>query len=540
MSNCGIRRIIQLNEAMTTQSLIVFDMDKIDITTQCKYSWSNDGVCWTSWTSYDNYLKITKNLDTDFYLRILLFGGFNSLMIGDCICNAYSISLDTSNIFLTDFCGNENMFQPYVGLDCALLLQQQLADSVICMLGIPIYYIKVSPNFDSVDYTFKEYCLHGVESIKQLKLMIPDGTMPSSNPKLNEFDFDWEIDWETELSKTQFANAFGDTAIPKQRDLIYIPMMKRMWEVNSAYDERNESLMWRSTTWKLALVKYNEKTNVDHGIFSDIIDGWIEKTYDETFGVSERIEQEREVGAAPLSSPKFAATNLFDIFMEDNVRKQYTKHDISILDKIYCHRSNVVARNIYRFKNDNACVTYQKPICNESGSLSFILETPGTLNGKESKDILNFGNVEATMTYDKGGFGFEFNGMRCGLDPFNTYIVIMRWNRDNFTSELNIYKLSHPTDIPIYKLKPEMYYFDVENPICELMSEYNNEYIHNEPMICQIHPYPVLMSNIKYYNIYLGIEDILKESIKYTTTHENCIINDLARPINSGQGYSVR
>lgn len=540
MNNCLIKRILKINEAMLSQPLIVFNSNKKDITNNCSYSWSVDGVCWVSWASYADYLRITKNLGSDFYLRILLSDSFDKLIINGCITTDYHISLDNTNIFLNDFCGNENMFQPYEGLDCALLLQQQLSDSVICMLGIPIYYIKVSPNIDSADYTFKEYSLHGVESIKQLKLMIPDGAMPSSNPKLTEFDFDWEIDWETELSKTQFATAFGDNAVPKQRDLIYIPMMKRMWEVNSAYDERNEMLMWRSTTWKLALIKYNEKTNVDHGIFSDIIDGWIEKTYEDTFGEYERNEQEREVGAAPLSSPKFAATNLFDIFMEDNVRKQYTKNDITILDKIYCHRSNIVARNIYKFKNDNGCITYQNPICSESGTLSFILETPGTLNGKDNKDILNFGNVEARVTYDKSEFGFEFNGMSAKLNPFNTYMVIMRWNRDNFTSELNIYRLSHPDTIPIYKLRPEMYYFDVENAICSQISEYNNDYIHNEPMLCQIHPYPILMSNIKYYDKYLNLEDSLVESIKYTTTHESCVINDLARPINSGQGYAVK
>ena len=529
-----------MKEAMTTQPLTIFDSNKTNITNNCKYSWSTDGACWTTWGTYENYLSITKRLDSDFYLRVLLFGSFGELIINDCLTKNYSITFDNTNIFLTNFCENENLFQPYNGLDCALLLQQQLADSVICMLGIPIYYIKVSPNIDSADYTFKEYSLHGVESIKQMKLMIPDGTMPSSNPKLSEFDFDWEIDWETELSKTQFASAFGDEAIPKQRDLIYIPMMKRMWEVNSAYDERNEMLLWRSTTWKLALVKYNEKTNVDHGTFADIIDGWIEKTYEDTFGELERNEQEREVGAAPLSSPKFAATNLFDIFMEDNVRKQYTKNDIAILDKIYCHKSNVTARNIYKFKNENGCVTYQKPICGESGSLSFILETPGTLNGSTTKDILNFGNIEANVTYGKSGFGFEFNGMTANLEAFNIYMVMMRWNRDNFTSELCIYKLTHPTNVAVYMLKPEMYYFDFENPVCELVSEYNNEFIHTEPMMCQIHPYPVLMTNIKYYNKYMQLEELVKESMKYTTNNENCVINDLARPISSGRGYSVK
>lgn len=539
MSSCSIRRILQFNEAMTSQPLIVFDNNS-DITNTCNYSWSSDGVCWTTWTSYDNYLSITKNLETDFYLRILLFGGLNKVILNGCITKNYSISLDNSNIFLSDFCGNENLFQPYNGLNCALQLQQQLSDSVICMFGIPIYYIKVSPRIESADYTFKEYSLHDVEDIKQIKLMIPDGTMPSSNPKLSEFDFDWEIDWETEISKTQFATAFGDTAIPKQRDLVYIPMMQRMWEVNSAYDEKNEGLMWRSTTWKLSLVKYNEKTNVDHGVFADMIDGWITNTYEDTFSEIEKNEQERQVGSTPLTSPLVSSTNLYNIFMEDAVRKQYTKNDITILDKTYCHRSNIVARNIYKFKNDNGCIVYQKGYCGESGMLSFIMETPGTLNGEIIKDIFCFGRIKAKVSYKNNVFTFNFNNINCELEPFNTYMVIMRWNRDNFTSELNIYKLTHRTDIPVYKLKPEMYYFDFENPVCEMCDIYNNDFIHNTPELCKIHSYPILISNIKLYNQYIPNQEALKECIKYTTTHKSCIINDVARPITSGHGYSVR
>ena len=539
--SCSIKRIIRLNDAITFKDLLLFDLEGNNITTTSMYSWSSDGVCWTNWATYDSYSNITKHLETDFYLRILIYGSFDRLVIDNCIYKDISISLDNTNIFLTNFCGSENLFQPYNNLDCALLLQQQLSDSVVCMFGIPIYYIRVTPQTSSADYTFKEYSLHNVDSIKQIKLMIPDGQMPSSNPKLTEFDFDWEIDWETELSKSQFAAAFGDTAFPKQRDLIYIPMMKRMWEVNSAYDEKNEGLMWRSTTWKLALVKYNEKTNVDHNIFEDIIDGWVEKTYEDTFGEIERNEQERLVGAAPLSSPMFAATNLYNIFMEDAVRKQYTKDDVTILDKIYCHRSSIVARNIYKFKNDNGCVTYQKGICGDCGTLMFILETPGTLNGKVEKDILNFGRVEAHVTFnDNNEFGFEFSGMKAKLDAFSTYMVIMKWNRGTFTTELNIYKLTHRNDIPVYKLRPEMYYFDFENPVYENVSDYNNDYIQDVETPCQIHPYPVLMSNIKYYNTVLDDKATLKECVKYTTTHESCIINDLARPVTSGQGYVVK
>ena len=39
---------------------------------------------------------------------------------------------------------------------------------------------------------------------------------------LTEFDFDWETDWETEISKTQFATAFGDKHTLNM-EILYIP-----------------------------------------------------------------------------------------------------------------------------------------------------------------------------------------------------------------------------------------------------------------------------------------------------------------------------
>lgn len=540
--SCNIKRIIQFKEALVYQPIQIKNMENDDITNNCQFSWSTDMVCWTNWVNYSTYNKVCKNLESDFYLRVLISDSFNKILLNGLVNTCYSICVDNSNQFLHDFCSETNLFNPYANLDCAIQLQQQLSDSVTCMFGIPIYYFKVKPEVSTKDYTFKEYVLHNVESVKQIKLIIPDNQMPSSNPKLTEFDFDWEVDWETEVSKTQFAKAFGDNAIPLTRDFIYIPMMKRMWEVNSAYDEKNKGLMWKSTTWKLQLVKYNDSTNVLENEFNDLIDSLTSNTYEDVFGQYERNEQERETGYSQVQVPRFAATNLYNIFMEDSTRKQYTKQDATILDKVYNHRSNVVARNIYKFKNENGCITYQKPICGDSGTVMFILETPGTLGGAVEKDIINFGEVNAFVYYNgkSQDFNLIFNDIRQELEPFSTYMVILRWDKKKYVSEMNVYKYSYPDNIPIYKLKPNMYYFDFENPICEITSEYNNDMDMKEPQECQIHAYPVQMTNIKLYNTYLQIEEAIKESIKYTTDHQNCVINDLARPLDNGHGYAVR
>ena len=540
--SCGIRRILQFKDAIVFGEFRVFNNNDLDITNQCQYSWSTDGVCWTNWTSYSQYLSICKNIESDFYCRILLFDSFDRVSLNGVFTKCYTICLDSSNPFLQTFCDNENLFQPYQNLDCALQLQEQLSDSVICMLGIPIYYFRTIPEAKTADYTFKEYVLHNVESVKQIKLMIPDGMMPSSNPKFTEFDFDWESDWDVEISKNQFATAFGDKAFPKYNDFIYIPMMHRMWDVNAAYDEKNEGLMWRSTTWKLSLTKYNESTNVNTEDFDSLIDTWIVNNYEDTFGKTERNEQEREVGSTPITAPTTAATNLCDIFMEDAVRQQYTKNFVSIIDKQLNQKGTVVARNLYKFKNEKGLVTYQKGYCGEDGTLSFIIETSGSLEGEISKDIINIGPINISIDYniDNKDFTIHFDKHSCHLEQFKTYMIICKWSHSNFCTEMSVIEYKHDTNIPIYRLRPEMYWFDLDNPVYEETNMYNNDFSINTNQSCYIHAYPLMLTNVKLYNTYLDKASSIKESIKYTTQNESCVINDLARPINSGHGYDVR
>jgi len=531
--SCTIKRILQFQTAVQFGELKVFDGDNHEITLSSMYAWSTDGVCWTNWVDYNTYLITAKNIESDFYLRVLLFGSFSKIAINGLYTNCYNITLDQTNQFLIDFCGTENLFNPYANLDCALLLQQQLSDSIICMFGIPCYYFKVSPVKDTADYTFKEYVMHNVESVKQIQLMVPDGTMPSSKPTFSEWDFDFAEEWEVEVSKTQFAKAFGDTAFPKYQDFVYVPMMKRMWNVNAAYDEKNEGLMWRPTTWKLMLTKYNDSTNVISDGFDEMLDTLIVNKYEDVFGELEKNEQERETGITQTERPSFAATNLTNIFMQDSIRKAMTKDKIQIIDKQFNHKSMVVAKNQYKFMKD-AMITYQKGICGDSGMISFIMETPGKNDIKGS--LMKMGEIDVVMD----GMKIVFNGMEQELEPFQNYLVILRWNRSNFSTDINIYKYTHPTGVPVYRLKPEMYYFDFENPVFTKGSGYNNDYIMEKEMPVYVSGYPCFISNIKYYRGEISKEESIKESLKYTTTDSKCIINDVCRKLDDGHGYAVR
>ena len=105
---------------------------------------------------------------------------------------------------------------------------------------------------------------------------------------------------------------------------------------------------------------------------------------------------------------------------------------------------------------------------------------------------------------------------------------------------MDIYNYTHREDIPIYKLRPEMYWFDFENPLSSVISEYNKDFYSDKPLPCQVHAYPVQLTNIKYYNDYLEDKTLINEAIKYTTDLESCVLNDTARHISTGHGYAVK
>lgn len=541
--NCGIKRILQFNDLVSAGPIQVFNQEDTDITNNCSYSWSSDSVCWTNWVDYTNYSRLSKNIEEDVYIRILLDDSLSKVSLNNLFTKCYSVCIADVNPFEIDFCGNENLYSPYTGLDCALQLQQQLADSIVCMFGIPIFYFRVTPDKETVDYTFKEYVLHNVIDIKQLKLMIPDGTMPSSNPKFTALDFDWQVDWDVELGKTAFTTAFGEGVVPKARDFIYIPMMKRMWKINTAYDEKNENLMWQSTTWKLSLIKYEDSDNISIPDSIDgIIDNWITR-YDSSLGDREKQEQERLSGSPQLDAPHPTSTNLYSVALSDAVRKYYTKNEVTVSTQQYNHRSNVVARNTYTFKKPTSTIIYQKEYCGDSGTLSFILTTYN--QHVENQNIISIGPVQISINYvqkeskkDIDKYEICCGDVRDYIKTNTTYLIILRWNRGNYTVSMNGYEYKSIPNTPKYLLKPEMYYFD-ENPTFSKTIEYNDDYNINKGQHCSISSYPCSITNIKLYNKDLGLDESIKESFKYTTTHKNCLINDVARPLNTDHGYAV-
>lgn len=533
--SCLIQRVLQIQTPVPAGTVIkLYCTPENEITSTCLFSWSTDSICWVNYVDFNTYKTLIQNIDSDYYLRILFTGDICMLTINGEPSTCYNITLYTENPFLQSFCDNANLFNPYLNLDCALQLQQQMSDSIICMLGIPCYYFKVTPDVDTVDYTFKEYVLHNVESVKVIKLMLQDGQLPSSNPQMTEFDFEWDNDWEVEVGKTQFAQAFGDTAFPKQRDFLYVPMMKRMYEVNAAYDEKQDGLMWRAVTWKLGLIKWNDKTNVGQNEFEDFIDNLTVNTYAEVFG-KEHEEQRRLSGADQAESPKFAANNLYELWYEDAIRSGISIDDKkSVITTQINNRSVRLAVNMYDFKKQDSIITYQQGYCCESGALSFIISTVNKkLPIEVEKTLIQIGDIEVKYVSKS----LRVKDLEVPIEENSTYLVGIHWNRDNFTIEMELYKLSIDQEIPVWMRKPEMFEFKLEK---EVTSSYDDRFNIKEKAQVTCSPWPLMLTNIKLFDCKMDKENLFLESNKYTTTNPHCVLNDLARPVDAGLGFNVR
>ena len=76
--------------------------------------------------------------------------------------------------------------------------------------------------------------------------------------------------------------------------------------------------------------------------------------------------------------------------------------------------------------------------------------------------------------------------------------------------------------------------------IIDALTDVIKDYISKNPQTIHVYGYPVYLTNIKYYNEFLDKKTSIKESIKYTTTDDRCVISDLARKLYDGLGYEIK
>lgn len=544
LCGCAPKQIITFNTPLNNKCLSTikvydecneeFNVDTIE------YAYSLDSVCWSCFVNYNTLLTNTIDIIQDLFIKIKIGGVISSIMVNNNQFTNYSTQLDSAFNFA--YCDvNSNMYNPYANMGCAMELNQKMADLVCCMFGIPIQYFRLNPAEGSKDITFKEYTLMNVEPPKNIKLVVQDGQMPSSKPEFNDFGFDFSTDWETEIGKTMFATAFGQNAQPMEGDFIWIPMMKRMWQVSGAYEEKKDALMWNATTFKVSLVKYEEKGSVDLGDLEEMVDSFVKNKYDDIFGEDD--EDTAGTGMDSVAAPVGAADNLYPIYQSDATRKYITTSGINISDTSTYFKGTLISDAWYTFDQlfDNQKIIYQKQYCGDDITICFIINplVIATAGNSFNGQLLSIGtlkiNVEQTRLETKLTVNKNPN-LTITLGSGNTYFVYLRWSKSLNISEFGSILYTYNQAIPIYKLQNGHYYYDVDNKHA-VNDKWNVEYNISSKQDITLYNFVGNITNIKVFSNY---NDNLSEMLQQYPTNNYLLVNDTARKLVGLDGVKIR
>lgn len=522
------------------ESLHIFNNSCEYDKSQLQYSYSIDGVCWSCFMSYEEALMTTSGLNQDFYVNIRVPGEIAKIEYDNTLITEYSTTLTSGFNFAYLDSTSSNLYNPYANMTDAVALQQQLNEAVSAVTGIPIYYFKLAPESSSADLTFKEYTLMNVDSVKQIKLIVVDGQMPSSRPEFTDWGLDFQADWECEISKISFATAFGNYAQPMSGDLIYIPMMKRMWMVNEAYDEKNGSLMWTSSTFKVMLVKYQEKGSVELGNAEDLVSAFVKNKYDDLFGADDNTTQDS--GYDGVNTDTYAANNLYSVYESDSTRKYVTCDTINITgDTSLYYRGTLIAdsRYVFTFPNMPTHIIYQKQYCGDEGTASLILNCNMT-SEEITHHVLKIGSMYMNITQKGTNAALYLNydkKAKIKIKINTTYLIVIQWSRSMNLIHLVAYEYTHPENIPLYKLNNAHYYFDIDNATSDYVSKYNPNFSQDKRESIEIFGFDGWVTNIKVYDSYI---DNISELIQMYPTNQHLVVNDTARKLIGNQGVVLR
>lgn len=206
-------------------------------------------------------------------------------------------------------------------------------NSLTEMYGHTIIYFRT----ESIEtlHTFSNHVLKGIIDIKKIKIMIPNNEIPQDRQTFTDWDIMLQDDFMIHVVTEVFEQAFGKNKIPNENDIIYFPLLRKLYKVSSM--QPRNGLLGVIGWWETFLAKYEENECV---IMSDELKKSIERT-DELFG---GISQEMKDGIGAIDElPK--PENIQRVITEFNQMKEDTVNTSEIIDENSIEEKKKVTQN---------------------------------------------------------------------------------------------------------------------------------------------------------------------------------------------------
>ena len=178
------------------------------------------------------------------------------------------------------------------------------------MLGIEARWFRAVPQQRSKDVIFQEYTLSNVEEEPLcIKVMVKDGQIPDSNYQYDLMGLEYQIPTTIEIDKKYWEEVAGFGTAPQKKDIVYLPMPNRLFQVESSYLKRG--FMEQETTWVMNLVKYQpEASRKESASLLQTIDQYT-VSQDEIFGLAIEADIEKLIDKKQMSPMNSTSQDIY-------------------------------------------------------------------------------------------------------------------------------------------------------------------------------------------------------------------------------------
>lgn len=263
--------------------------------------------------------------------------------------------VECTDPFAFDGCANievscdTNLFNPY-NLNKSVNIYKQIVGITNDIFGHSVQYFRTEADARTSDVHLMEYSLFNVVDKKDVKILVPDNEFPDEAATFDIFGMEF-AEFEIHIVAEEFERVFGAGKKPRSKDYMYIPLINRMYEVNSLSlaDEFNHT----SSYWRVKLVKYQDRSSVAKNEFEVATDE-LTTGVEEVFGEAQREEQEKVTNPQQFQTVSTSYRDGIRGFVDTSLR---------IIDRDLKNRWTVVSKNYYdlsKVDTANTAVEYAK------------------------------------------------------------------------------------------------------------------------------------------------------------------------------------
>lgn len=414
-------------------SIDVSDNDESFVARQFRYS--TNRLDWSLWYSfsvgaYDNIKNLSYDSEQPLFVEIRVDYDNGSY---DALANPVTVN-DFTLIFNTTKIQPERNYQfraqPIEERSPAIAFERQatfrpyavneanklyigMSYQTNLMWGHEVVYFRVTPDLSSGDFVFKEWTILNATDKRCVKVLVPNNEFPDNKPKFNEFGIDFEMPFEVHIDNSYFQLMFGRDAQPRVRDIIYFPLMDRVYEIKSCFLKRG--FMMEPIYWMISLVKYQPSVDLKKGKFDETINSLINSAEDL---FKNKVADDTKNATNPQQFKTFS-------FHSDEIRETINpKLLFKQMNKTYTYIPLI--QNYYdmsaipsftrEFKIDGQLVQ----LVQETGQKSFV-------RAYQQSDLFSAWRDHAISTYD-GNVGTNFNVYPVRVSgPFDSHSDLGRY-----------------------------------------------------------------------------------------------------------------